>query len=153
MKLKDGRLMAAVIIALLVPVSYAADTDESHYSDKDVIAYREHIMNALNEQSSALGQILSTAVPDDNAVAHLQIIALSASTALRAFEAKVPGGEAKPEVWSNWPDFSKRMKEFADKTAQAAKIAKEQGKDAALANILDALTCKTCHDVYRREVK
>jgi cytochrome c556 len=121
--------------------------------DKDVIEYRKHIMNTLNEQSAALGQILSTVVPDDNAVAHINAIALTASTALKAFEPKVPGGQAKPAVWANWADFSKRMNEFAQKTAQAAKVAKEQGKEAALSNILDQLTCKSCHEVYREDKK
>lgn len=121
--------------------------------DKDVIEYRQHVMNTLNEQSAALGQILSTAVPDDNAVLHLDALALAAATALKAFEPKVPGGEAKPEVWSKWPDFSQRMNEFAKKTADAAKTAHTQGKEAALTNILDALTCKGCHDVYRQEKK
>jgi len=121
--------------------------------DKDTIAYRQHIMKAMNEQSAALGQILSTVAPDDNAVAHLNAIALAASLALKAFEPKVSGGESKPEIWSNWPDFSQRMNEFAQKTAAVAKIANEQGKDAALGNVLDALTCKSCHDKYRAEKK
>jgi cytochrome c556 len=98
--------------------------------DKDVIEYREHIMNTLNEQAGALGEILSAAVP---------------------FTAKVPGGEAKPEVWSNWADFSKRMNEFARMTADMARTAHEQGKDAALANVVEALSCKSCHDTYRKE--
>jgi cytochrome c556 len=119
----------------------------------DAVAYREHIMNTLNAQSDALGMILSTAIPNDNAGAHLEIIALAAATGLKAFEAKVPGGEAKPEVWSNWPDFSKRMKEFADKTGALAKLAKDKGQEAALSNVLDALTCKSCHDTYREEKK
>ena len=121
--------------------------------DKNAIDYRQHIMNTLNEQSAALGQILSVAVPGDNVIAHLDAIALTASTALKAFEPKVPGGEAKPEVWSNWADFSKRMKDFAQKTAEMSKTAHEQGKDAGLANVIDALSCKSCHDTYRSEKK
>ena len=93
------------------------------------------------------------AIPDDSAIAHLDAIALSASIALKAFERKVPGGEAKPEVWTNWPDFSKRMNELAQNTSQAAKTAREKGKETALGNILDALTCKGCHDTYREEKK
>jgi cytochrome c556 len=121
--------------------------------DKDVVEYREHIMNTLHEQSEALGQILSTNIPDDNALAHLDQVALAASLALKAFEPKVPGGEAKPAVWSDWPDFEKRMNEFARKTAAAAKAAHDHGKDAGLAQLSDALTCKGCHDVYRQEKK
>ena len=45
------------------------------------------------------------------------------------------------------------MNDFAAKTAAAAKVAKEKGKDAALTNILDALSCKSCHDIYRDEKK
>jgi cytochrome c556 len=139
-------MLSALTLAAFVLPSARAD-------DKDVIEYRKHIMNTLNEQSAALGQILSTVVPDDNAVAHINAIALTASTALKAFEPKVPGGQAKPAVWANWADFSKRMNEFAQRTAQAAKVAKEQGKEAALSNILDQLTCKSCHEVYREDKK
>lgn len=123
----------------------------AHANDKDVIDYRQHIMNTLNEQAGALGQILSASVPDDNVISHLDAIALTASTALKAFTPKVAGGEAKPDVWANWADFSKRMNEFARMTADMAKTAHEQGKDAGLANVVDALSCKSCHDTYRKE--
>ncbi len=123
----------------------------AHADDKDVIEYREHIMNTLNEQAGALGEILSAAVPDDNVISHLDAIALTASTALRAFTPKVPGGEAKAEVWSNWADFSKRMNEFARMTGDMARTAHEQGKEAGLANVVEALSCKGCHDTYRKE--
>lgn len=133
--------------------SAASSLTVAYADDKDVIDYRQHVMNTLNEQTAALGQILSTAIPDDNVVGHLEAIALTAATGLKAFEPKVQGGEAKPEVWTHWDDFSKRMNEFAQKTAEAAKKAKAGGKDEVLTNILDALTCKGCHDVYRDEKK
>lgn len=121
--------------------------------DKDIIEYRQHIMNTLNEQAGALGQILSGAVPDDNVISHLDALSLTASTALKAFTPKALGGEAKPEVWANWADFSKRMNEFAKRSAEMAKKAHEQGKDAGLAEVVDALSCKSCHDTYRKEQK
>jgi cytochrome c556 len=135
---------------LAVGVQLAAHADPT---DKDVIDYRQHVMNTLNEQSAALGEILSTVVPDDNVTAHLQDLALAASTALKAFEPKVPGGQAKPEVWSNWSDFSKRMTEFTQKVTAAAKKAQAGGKDEVMTNIADTLSCKSCHDVYREEKK
>jgi cytochrome c556 len=141
-----GSLAVAASMTLVPALASAAE-------DKDVIAYREHIMNTLQEQSFAISPILSTAIPDTNAVAHLEILALTASLALKAFEAKVPGGEAKPEVWAKWDDFSKRMKKFADDSAAAAKLGKEKGWSAASANILDVLQCKQCHEVYRDEKK
>ena len=140
------QLLCALAVAATPILTSAAPA-----SDQNVIDYREHIMKALNEQSAALGEILSAAIPDDNVIPHLDAIALTASTALKAFEPKVPGGEAKPGVWANWADFSKRMNEFAQKTAAMAKTAHEQGKDAGLANVIDALSCKSCHDTYRKE--
>jgi len=134
------------IVAALTPAAAQAD-------DRDAVAYRQHIMNTLNEQAAALGQILAGAAPDDNFIAHLQVIALSAKTASKAFEPKVQGGEAKPDVWANWPDFSKRMNEFVQNSDKIARLAQTNGKDAALPVILDALPCKSCHDIYRNEKK
>jgi cytochrome c556 len=135
------------LVAIFMPAAANAD-------DQDVIDYREHIMRTLDEQSAALGMILSTVVPGDNAVTHLQAIALTAQTALKAFEPKVLGGEAKTEVWSNWADFSERMNEFAQKATELAKVAKEKGySDTLEPQIVEALRCKSCHEVYRNEKK
>jgi cytochrome c556 len=142
-----SRLLVGMGI-LLGALAPAAQAD-----DKDAVDYREHLMNTLHEQSEALGQILSGSIANDNAIAHLDEVALTATLVLKAFEAKAPGGEAKPNVWSNWPDFSKRMNEFAERTAAAAKAAHEHGADAGLAQLSDALTCKGCHEVYRQEKK
>src|SRR5436190_1091586 len=109
-------ICAVTLLALQAVASASAD-------NSDAVDYRQHIMNALSEQAGALGEILSGAVPDDNVLAHLDALALTASTALKAFEPKAPGGEAKPEVWANWPDFSRRMNEFAQGTAAMAKLA------------------------------
>lgn len=136
----------AAALVLQSPLAAAADA-------QDVIDYRQHIMKTLNEQAAALGEILSGAIPDDNAIAHMDALALTAATALKAFEPKVPGGESKPEVWSQWTDFSKRMNDFAQRTAAMAKVAHEQGKDAGLGHVMDALSCKKCHDTYRQEKK
>jgi cytochrome c556 len=145
-----GIRLAWAVAVLAAGVAVAAHADST---DKDVIDYRQHVMNTLNEQSAALGEILSTVVPDDNVTAHLQVLALTASTALKAFEPKVTGGQAKPEVWSNWSDFSKRMTEFTQKVTEAAKKAQAGSKEEVMTNIADTLSCKSCHDVYREEKK
>jgi cytochrome c556 len=142
--LKRAIIVLAAVASLQFSVGARAD-------NQDVIDYRQHIMNTLNEQAAALGEILSGAIPDDNVVSHIDALALTAATALKAFVPKVPGGEARPEVWSQWDDFSRRMNDFAQQTASMAKIAHAQGKEAALAKVMDALSCKKCHDSYRRE--
>jgi cytochrome c556 len=137
-----------LLAAIFLPAVVSAD-------DQDVIDYRQHVMKTLDAQAAAVGMILSNAIPGDNMAAHLQAIALTAQTALKAFEPKVPGGEAKPDVWSNWPDFAKRMNEFAKSSGEAAALAKQKGFDdpALGAKIVDAFACKSCHEVYRKEKK
>ena len=117
----------------------------------DVVAYREQIMMSMDEQSAALGMILATMIPSDAIQAHFDAIALASSLGLKAFEPKVPGGEAKPEVWKDWPDFSKRMTNFATATAALAKKAREQGVESANQDVIGALSCKSCHDIFRNK--
>lgn len=137
------RLLAVPLLALsLLPTASMAD-------DQDVIDYRRHIMETLKAQTAALGMIMSGAIPDDNVIAHIDILAATAATALKSFEPKVDGGDARAEVWAQWDDFSARMNDFAAKTAAMSKTAHEKGKDEALLQVMDALTCKQCHDTYR----
>ena len=117
--------------------------------EPDAVKYRHHIMNAIDAQSSAVGQILSMEITDGDLASNFGVLAATAAGALKAFEPKVPGGEAKPEVWTQWADFSLRMNAFARKTADAARVAREQGNEAALPSAMEALMCKNCHDTYR----
>ena len=137
----------AVVTAMMMsalPMAARAD-------DKDVIDYRQHIMKTLDEQTASLGMTVSTQIPPDNFVAHVEAIALIAKTALKSFEPKIAGGEAKPEVWAQWDDFSKRMNEFVVKSDALAKTAKTGGMPVVMEQMVDALTCKGCHDVYRNK--
>ncbi len=138
---------AGVAVLAAVPVIGNAAEDK----DKDAIDYRQNIMKTLDAQTAAIGMIVSTQVADTNLVAHTEAIALSAKAALKSFEAKVAGGESKPEVWANWADFSKRMNEFVTKTDELAKSAKSGGVPVVMEQMVDALTCKGCHDTYREK--
>jgi cytochrome c556 len=139
--------LACVLTLVAIAVLPGAHADESN----PVIDYRKRIMRTLEEQSAALGQILSTVVPDDNMTSHLEALALTASVALDSFEPKVEGGESMPEVWTKWDDFSKRMHEFATKTAAVAQAAKsgKASQEEIVTSMTDALSCKGCHDTYR----
>lgn len=139
------RLGAMIGVVAALGSAAAASAAE----DKDIIEYRQHIMKSLDAQTAVLGMILSGAAPEDNLVSHLDTIALIAQGSLQSFEAKVPGGESTPEVWAKWADFSQRMNTFAAATAKVAKTAREQGKDAIMGDIAVALSCKSCHDIYR----
>jgi len=133
----------------LIAVLAALPLPAMAFEDKDVIDYRQHIMKSLDEQVAAIGMIVSYQIPEDQMQQHLDQIALMAKISLSSFQAKVPGGESKPEVWSQWTDFSTKMNEFATRTAKLAEDAKTGGVQTVTAQLADALTCKTCHDIYR----
>ena len=121
--------------------------------DQDVIDYREHIMKTMGEQVAAMSQIVQQKAPADNFATHVQILAITAARAKKAFEPKVLGGEAKPVVWAQWPDFAKRLDDLTAATAELANTAKAGGVAAAQPKMQAALTCKSCHDTYRVEKK
>jgi cytochrome c556 len=116
--------------------------------DQDVVDYRTHVMKTLGEQAGAIVMILDNKAPAENLGLHLKVLALAASQAKKAFEPKVPGGNAKPAVWANWPDFSKRLDELVAATAEAASDSQHDSV-AAVRDKLKAVKCSSCHDTYR----
>jgi cytochrome c556 len=135
-----------LLVAVTASTSARAD-------DQDVIDYREHVMKTMGEQAAAIGQILQQKAPAENFAIHVQILAITAATAKKAFEPKVPGGESKPDVWARWTDFAKRLDDLTAATAELASTAKNGGAAAAGPKVQSALTCKSCHDIYRTEKK
>lgn len=121
--------------------------------DQDVIDYRELIMKQLDAEATALGMIVAGQIPPDALSLEAKSIANGAQAALKAFEPKVPGGEAKPDVWAKWPDFERRMQEFAKKSAAMAKVSESGDVAAVTGMMVEALPCKECHDVYRNKKK
>lgn len=117
----------------------------------DPVEYRQQIMRSIDAQTSAIGQILAGTIPEDNFASHLEVVSLSASLAVAAFERGVPGGDTLPKAWQENVKFLRAMQEFSDNAAKAARIARQEGKDAAAVAVIDALPCRQCHDVYRKK--
>ena len=124
----------------------------AHADEEEDIDYRQHIMKTMGEQMAAIQQIVQHKVPADNFATHLQVVAVAAATAKAAFTPASAGGNAKPEVWSKWADFSRRLDELAAASAALAKSATEADV-AATAAKLDTLKCQGCHDTYRQKKK
>lgn len=138
---------AALAATLILPVAAFAD-------DQDVIDYRQHAMKTMGEEVGAMAMIAQGKISSaDDFATHAQILAEVAAMAKAAFTQKVAGGQAKPDVWAKWDDFSKRIDALAASTADLAKTAKAGGVAAAAPKMKDALTCKGCHDLYREEKK
>ncbi len=141
--IRSARLPAlAMLLACAAPSMVWAD-------DQDVIDYRQHIMNTLGAQAAALDMILKNKAPADGLAAHAKALAVVAATAKKAFETKVAGGNAKPEVWANWADFAKRLDTLASSSTDLSNAAQAGGVNAAVQKAYAALPCKDCHDKYR----
>jgi cytochrome c556 len=137
------QLAAGLTIVALALASLPGRAD-----DQDVIDYRTHVMKTLGEQAGALVMILDNRGPAENLGLHLKVMAATAAQAKKAFEPKVPGGNAKPEVWTNWPDFSKRLDELVAATAEVA-ASSQHDSVAAVKDKLKSVKCSSCHDTYR----
>ncbi|MGH8142067.1 MAG: c-type cytochrome [Steroidobacteraceae bacterium] len=134
---------AVLLAAIILPTIARAD-------DQDTIDYRQHIMKTMGQQMILINQIIQRKAPADDLATFTQILALNATTAKSAFMPDVAGGRAKPDVWKNWADFSKRLDELVASTSDLAKAAKAGGVTAAAPKVL-ALGCMGCHDMYRQK--
>ena len=134
-------LAATAVLGLnLLPAIARAD-------DQDVIDYRQHVMNTLGEQLLLINQIVHKQAPADNLAAFGQILAMTAATAESTFKPNVAGGDSKPTVWTNWPDFSKQLAALVASTADVATAAKSGDVNAVAAKVA-ALNCTGCHNTY-----
>jgi cytochrome c556 len=150
----------AVMLAGLASLGALALSATAVADNQDTIDYREHVMKTMGAQVGAIELIVQSKAPADvnaNLATHLKILALTASTAKAAFKDNVPGGEAKPNIWSGGglaADFSKRMDELAANTAELQKSAGDNPSASEVAGKLQSvLTCKGCHDQYREQKK
>jgi len=143
-KIVGGLTMAALVA--VVPMA-------AHADDQDTMDYRAHVMSTLGSQAGALFMILQQKAPPDNFASHVKTLHLTATQAMKAFEPHVEGGtakgDAKPNIWSEWDDFSGKMTELVEKLAALDKAAQEGGMAAAAPMVQGAFTCKGCHDEYR----
>lgn len=141
---------AKLLVALALPL---APISTVHGQVDDPVLDRQLIMQALDDDAEALGNIVARLTPPDKMAEHAENVAKHAKEAYESFKANVPGGNAKPEIWTNWDDYSKRMESFVAKSEEMAKIAKTGDINAVTEIMVDAMPCKSCHDVYREKKK
>jgi cytochrome c556 len=114
-----------------------------------VIFERQQLMLQISADAKTLGMIVAGTAPSDKLAATTRSIAQAAKDSVTAFEAPVPGGRSKPEVWSNHDAFMADMRAFATNTEAMAK-AGEAGNMAEVTNLMvAAMPCSQCHQRYR----
>lgn len=135
-----------IVLAVTLPL---APLSVVHGQAEDPVLRRQLIMQQVEEDAEALGMIAAGLEPKTKMLEHTRSVAKSARESYEAFKQNAPGGRAKPEIWSNWADYSAKMEAWianADKMVAAA----EKGDSNGVTEIMvEALPCKGCHDVYR----
>ncbi len=146
-----AKRMRRLCVSVLYLLAALALSHPVRADDQDVITYREQIMKELDAEGAAIGMVLSGQIPPNSLTLQARALAASAKSALKAFEPKVAGGEAKPEVWTHWDDFARRMKAFEQAADEMAKASEGNNISAVADHVIAALPCKECHDVYRKK--
>jgi cytochrome c556 len=137
-------LVVSAVLASLVMIQ-----DKGRAQDGDPVLDRQLVMQQLDRNSKALGQVLAGIEPKEKLVTYALAVSNDAKEVRASFQAKAPGGNARPEVWSNWPDFSRRLDELVAKSEAMAQIAETGNVNAVNELVVEALPCRDCHMVYR----
>lgn len=131
-------------------VVWAGLAAPAHAANQDVIAYRQHLMKTLDAQFQAITLIVIAGAPGENLHSHLTAALLTARLLPAAFEPRVPGGSSAPQIWTTWEDFDHHMRHFEASIAIAVEAAKNGTPTKDVLFHLDAISCRACHDLYRR---
>ena len=110
-------------------------------------------MSAIAMNMKTIGQMAKgvTEFDAETARSAAAAIAKQASATPRLFEANEsdPKSEARPEIWSNFDDFTVKATELAALATRYSNSIKEQTDLNAAVDALGA-NCKSCHSAYRQ---
>lgn len=150
-----GAIGSAVLLAAasFATSMAAADAGPSPEEREGMIFERQQIMDQLNRDGELLGQIAAGIAPAGKLAQTTRSIANGARDSLESFRTRLPGGRAKPEVWSNSADFMQRMEVFARNSEAMAKAGETGNVVAVTELMIEAMPCKQCHDRYREPKK
>lgn len=143
----------AVAAAGLLAAASVGNAQVPAAEKEGIIFERQQIMEQLEKEAETLGMISAGLTPKTKLAETTRNIAKIAKESVASFEPIVPGGRAKPEVWSKRADFMKRMNDFATKSEEMAKLGEAGDMHAVTELMVEALPCKACHDAYRAPKK
>ncbi len=147
----------AVMVSLLgLAVVSAQDAGEKKKPtpEEKAVKGRQELMHVLAAQRGVLRAMADGKRPTDavafansaNAIAALSKVIPEAFT----LNAIVGKSTAKPDIWTNQADFSKKATELSDKAAKVATLAVTD-IEGAKAMVKDIKECGGCHDAFRVE--
>ena len=142
----------AAAAALLI----VAQAASAQVKPQEAAAYRKSAYHVLIWNWMPLANMVRGKNPYNKAQFELYSnrVANIAPMLLEAFPkgSNVAKSESKPEIWTNWADFTLKMKNFESESAKLALLSKTadfeqlKGQFGKVGG-----TCKACHDLYKRE--
>ena len=117
---------------------------------QDAVEYRQQLMKTLEAQFQAITLIYIADAPLQNLQSHLTAALLAARMLPAAFEPRALGGASQPQIWTKWDDYALQMGEFEARIAIALEAAKRGNPPREILFHIDAISCRQCHDRYRR---
>ena len=145
--------MAAVVGVMVMPMSVTVAQD----ANKAAYDKRSKAMKSNGESMGVLGKIAKGEAPyTPDAVKAAETVSAVSKELAGLFPAGSAVGEsrAKPNIWTNWPDFQNKAKALVDPADKLVAAAKTGNKDE-IGKALGAVggACKACHDDYRAPPK
>ena len=119
-------------------------------ASQPAIEYRQYLMKTLEAQFQAITLIYIGGAPAENLHSHLTAALLTARMLPAAFEPRAPGGASQPQIWTKWDDYARHMREFEARIAIALEASKDGTPPQDVLCHIDAISCRECHDRYRR---
>lgn len=142
-----GVMLSLAVLAGTVAFHQTSIAQEDEGGDP--VLDRQLVMQQLERDSRTMGMILAGIESRDKLAATAEALAKDAKEVRDSFQSKTPGGATKPEAWSNWEDFSKRLDDMVVKTEHMAEVARTGDVNAVTGLVTEAIPCKGCHMAYR----
>lgn len=126
----------------------------AHADEKDLpagpIRDRHELMERIGKNAKTIGESLKSGKHDPIEAAAKGIEADSAKAlALFPQGSTDPKSRAKDEIWADWAKFEKINKNMGAKAGELAAAAAAKGDVGAAADAM-YVTCKSCHDAFRK---
>ena len=135
---------------------FVAGAAQAQVKPADAASYRNHVFHVLVWNFAPMGAMVRGKTPFDRTQFALRAdrVAALAPQLLEGFpkDSAVGKSEARPEIWSSWPDFVSKMKTFETESKKLAEIAHGTDEAAMKAQFGKVgASCKACHDKYKKD--
>jgi len=155
MRQRAARLLVPALLLALATTTAQAQGQPSR--GEQALKYRKAVYQAIAWNFGPLSQMAQGKIPFDARefevrAGRVAALAPMLSESYSADSRDVAGSKARPELWTQRADFDAKMKDFVERSAALATVAR--GADAAKSKqaFLDtAATCKACHDKYKAD--